>query len=284
MGIYHPWFTITVEHDYFADGQWQGLYFEPDDRTSLIIRSAGMIIRESPSALAAFRTEESLRVLRLETDPPDGMVRLNFSVRARDRRFGTYTALPPARDGALLHFEAAARAGDHDGTITLSKGPLVSEADLCATAAPTGRGIFGNHAHRLPPDFTFTLALDPATPAAAPPAEFELRFGARRSFWKYHLLGNLNRREAFIVDLDNQVEFEPCGDTLLPGDRPARVFRSRQRIPLQERSDYRFQLRETAPGGPRVLVKRLPVASDARLGLDLIDGRNEVVLETFVNC
>ena len=88
----------------------------------------------------------------------------------------------------------------------------------------------------------------------------------------------------FIVDLNNNTEFEDTGKTSLPGNRIALTFRSKDRIPLREEYEFRFQLKEKGPNGGKTIIKRLPVASASQLYREIIDGNEEIVSEIFINC
>lgn len=279
MGLYQPLFTVSVEHAYFADGLWKGLDFIASPETARMVGGGGLLVKPTANGIGVFFDEERAQAMRLYAQETAGALRFDFSVRARDRAFENYTFPDVRKNGWVLRFGNAGReAGAADGRIRLSRDEFASEADFDGfDAAAMGIAVIGSR--RIQPDFAVSLDVAPAAGAR----DFYVRFGARKSFWKYHLLGNMNRGAAYIVDLDSRVEFEPCGEVVLPGNRPARVFRSTERVPVQERSACRFQLREPGQGNGKVLVKRLPVASESRLGSEVIDGRSEIVLESYVN-
>ena len=80
------------------------------------------------------------------------------------------------------------------------------------------------------------------------------------------------------------MEFEDTGRDLLPDNREALTFRSKQRIPLRERSEYRFQLKEKGTNGGKVVIRRLPVASADQYIREMVDGKEAIVSEIFINC
>lgn len=291
MGTFKPLFSVSVEHLYFADGAWKGLDFVPVPSTRKVIDGANVLIRPTKSGMAAFYDESRLDALRLYAKDGNGALCFSFKVYAKDRTFANYTAPAMRNRDAVPYFDSrAGTPGGEDGKPRLSKEDFVSEKDFRDIDGLVAEDILCGGDRRAPPDFVVSIRVEPGTvgsDAAAPGLEvreYSVTFNTRQAYWKYHLLGSMNRSAPFIVDLDNRVEFEFCGEVMLPGDRPAKVFRSKALIPVQEMSACRFQLREPGPGAGKVLIKRLPVASESRLGMEIIDGRNEIVAESFINC
>lgn len=291
MGSFRPLFSVSVEHGYFTDGAWKGLDFVPVPATVKVINGANVLVRPTKNGMAVFYDESRSDALRLYAKDANGALCFSFRVYAKDRTFANYTA-PAMRSGnAVLYFDNRGSAvGSGGGKVRLSKEDVVSEADFMDIDSLVAEDILGDRDKRVPPDFVVSVFVEPGvgddTSAASGwlARDCLIRFDARQAYWKYHLLGNMNRSNPFIVDLDNRVEFEFCGEVMLPGDRPAKVFRSKEQIPVLEKSTCRFQLREQGPGAGKVLVKRLPVASESRLGMEVIDGKNEIVSESFINC
>lgn len=283
MGFYQPLLAVSVEHQYFSDGLWKDLDFVPDAATSKVIAGAGLLARPSLNGIGVFYDQDQRQALRLYVEDAKGVLGLTFKVYARDKTFANYTA-PSRRGKAVLCFDS--RTGTVDpgtGKARLSRGEAVSEQDFEDMDALVERGILGDQDRRMPPDFVLNVFIEPGPDGGFDAKEYVVGFDARRAIWKYHLLGSMNRGNPFIVDLDNRVEFEFCGEVMLSGDKPAKVFRSKELIPFLEKSPYRFQLREPGPGSGKVLIKRLPVASGSRLGMEVINGKNEIVSESFVN-
>jgi hypothetical protein len=118
---------------------------------------------------------------------------------------------------------------------------------------------------------------------AAGPARYFIRFGARKTYWTYYLLGPFARKRLSIVDLDEGTAFESLGPVSLSDERPALAFRSKTAIPLRQHSACRFQLREAGSGSGRILVRRLPVAAAGRVNRQSIGGKVVSVSEVYVN-
>lgn len=281
MGLYRPLFTVSVEHGYFADGRWRQLDFVPDPETSRMAGLPCLVIKQTDNGVMACVDEENREPLRVWAAGRDGKLQFRFMVRARDRNFANYTDYP-LREGSIPCFDNLGNAEQTGGEIRLNREELVSGTDFREVDALVAEGTLDATKKLTPPDFIVTLFVDPEGEQGFACREYRIGFGTRQSFWKYYLLGDMNREQSFIVDLEKKVEFLPCDEAMLAGNRPARVFRSNQTVPLLERSEYRFQLKERGAGGERVLIKRLSLASEARLGRELIDGRNELVLENFV--
>lgn len=284
MGFYQPLFTVSIEHSYFVDGLWKGLDFVASPATSKMTDGAGILVKVTENGIGVFYDEDKAQALRLYATDTAGLLRFSFKVYAKDKAFENYTTPYAQKENSILCFGNLGKTGDAEGgKIRLSELDFVSEADFTEMDALIAEETLNARDRRVPPDFVVNICVEPGNNACQNIRDFCIRFSARQSFWKYYLLGNMNRGNAFIVDLDNRVEFEPCGDVVLPGNRPAKVFRSKERIPVLEKSSYRFQLREQGQGGGKVLVKRLPVASESRLGREAINGKSEIVLENYVN-
>jgi hypothetical protein len=222
--------------------------------------------------------------LRLYAEEANGALSFSFKVYSKDRTFANYTSPSFHKENAILCFDNRGHDGDTAaGKIKLSKDDFVSEKDFEEIDALIAGSILCASDRPMPPDFVVNVLVDCGRDGALTARDYGIRFNARQSFWKYHLLGNMNKDNLFIVDLDNRVEFEFCGETMLPGNRMSKVFMSKELIPVQEKSSYRFQLKEQGIGAGKVLIKRLPLASETRLSMEVIKGKSEIVLERFIN-
>ncbi|MDX8399514.1 MAG: hypothetical protein R8K20_04625 [Gallionellaceae bacterium] len=284
MGFYQPLFIVSVEHMYFTDGLWKGLDFVPCAASAKLIHGAGILLRHTKNGIGVFYETDKSAVLRMYAQDSDGSLRFNFKVYAKDRTFANYTAPSNTKEKTLLCFDSRGGVAAIDGEkISLSKEEFASEKDFVDMDALLAEDILAEQDRRRPPDFVLSIFVEAASSDGFAAKNYGIKFNTRQSIWKYHLLGNMNRSEPFIIDLDNRVEFEYCGEVILPDNKPSKVFRSKALIPLLEKSNCRFQLKEPGPGSGKVLIKRLPVASQNRLGMEVIDGKSEIVLESFVN-
>lgn len=281
MGAYQPLFAVSVGHQYFSDGLWKGLDFRPEPRTSKLIESADMVVKKTRNGIAVFYDADKPNILRLCAEDGNGALRFCYLAAVHDRAFTAYTAYPATREGVVLYFSNRGAEGG-GATQKLSKGDVASDMDLADAGVLIAGGV-PCEMGRATPDFVVDIFVERAKSGVLAAQNYAIEFSARQSYLKYYLLGNMNRDNLFIVDLDNRVEFEFCGDAMLPGERPCKVFRSKGAIPILEKSGLRFQLRERGQGAGKVLIKRLPVASESRLGMELVNGKREIVSESFIN-
>ena len=113
--------------------------------------------------------------------------------------------------------------------------------------------------------------------------DYHVRFQAREIYWKYYLVGDANQPSAYIRDIDGKVEFEDLGEELLSNGKSARIFISKQTLPLQARAKQKFQLLVKKNGRTKVYVRRLAVASAKRINKQIVNGNELFVSEIYIN-
>jgi hypothetical protein len=113
--------------------------------------------------------------------------------------------------------------------------------------------------------------------------DYHIRFKARETHWKYFILGDANREGVFVKDAKDEIEFDYLGEEEVANGRKAKVFLSRQAIPLRDRAKPKFQLLVPRHNRLKVLVKRLAVASANRINKVKLDDRELFVSEIYVN-
>ncbi len=113
--------------------------------------------------------------------------------------------------------------------------------------------------------------------------DYHIKFQARETHWKYFLVGEANREGAFIKDIRGEIDFDDLGEERLADGRFARVFLSRQAMPLVDRAKPKFQLQIMKNNRPKVLVSRLQVASSKRINRMTVDNQELFVSEIYVN-
>jgi hypothetical protein len=205
---------------------------------------------------------------------------------ARDLQF-----VPDAATAALLQrFGLVERTDGHALTLHAPESAL--------------RLLFGEPAAPLswqlrPRDGQFTLYSDDRAP---PPLVLDLRpaagqgfdawqaglgstqwlhLRARRSIWKYLLVGDWQDHQLSLVDAEQQVAFRRDEPEQLSDGRQAQVFRSTRRLHLCERGTQRFELHDVGADPPRLLVPRLPLAAPRGLRCERRQGRKRPVSEIF---
>lgn len=272
MSAYREWFRFDVEHAYHGGrfGGWRAL---PDEPTGRLLKRAGALMRQVEGGVVVLVPERDWDLLPAQDDAV-----LVFEVRVDDPLFGSYTFLQPARGQALLA-DGRQAVREPSGAWRLHAGELLGEEALVPDL-PRQAGA---------PRPALLLRIDPPVPSAPPDAaapdaapRYVVRLGALASHWKYYLMGGLAERALSIVDLDDEVEFRRVDGAGLDG-RKAAVFVSDRALALRARSARRFQLREQAAFGDKVLVKRLPVACAGIRRKAEVDGYAVLVSEIFVN-
>lgn len=274
MSAYCEWFRFDVEHAYHGGrfGGWRAL---PDASTGRLLKRAGALMRQIDGGVVVLVPERDRDLLPAQDDAA-----LVFEVRVDDPLFGSYTLLQPERGQALLA-DSRQAVREPSGAWRLHAGELLGEEAL-APDLPRQPGA--------PRPALLLRIAPPAPPAASVPAaskpdsapRYVVRLGAAASHWKYYLMDGLAERALSIVDLDDEVEFRRVDGAGLDGRRAA-VFVSDRALALGARSARRFQLREQAAFGDKVLVKRLPVACAGIRRKAEVDGHAVLVSEIFVN-
>lgn len=291
MGRYSQLVTVNIEHQYFQLARDLGPAFQfvPTQETASLIRRSDLILRTTSRSLHVFFDETRLEALRSETNQQDEPATLAFKVFASDPNFKNYTAPAVLMSNATLFFESAEGVETpKDTSVSLHAGDFATSA-VYSTYEDLSRfpGVLENRDLIVKPDFIFRIKLgkkDFASITPPPGRTYGIRFQARETIWKYYVLGNFKKDIPSITDVRNQTEFEFTGKASLPGEKTALTYRSKTPIPLREQHDVRFQLRERNVSSSKVLIRRLPVASAHQFGKEVIDGRETIVSEIFINC
>jgi hypothetical protein len=113
--------------------------------------------------------------------------------------------------------------------------------------------------------------------------DYHIRFKARQTHWKYFLVGDANRDEVFVKDVNGEIDFDYLGEELLANGTKARVFLSRQPITLRDRAVQKIQLLVPKNNRTKVLVSRLAVASAKRINKVIVEDRELFVSEIYIN-
>jgi len=290
MGPYLPLFSVEVEHTYFSKGWCAGLDFVPTPDSLTFIEKTGLLIRHTPNGVRVFFDQNSNEALRLYATGSDEPLRLAFKVFAREMFFRAYTEITTPEEDSILYFDNRGGGIESTNRFRLHETEFVSAKDFEKLNSPRIADILSRKDRLLKPEFIVSIGLgqkeiqilDAASKTAY--HNYYLKFQARETFWKYYLLGSMTKNKSYIADLNNETEFEDTGRASLPDNRRALTFRSKQRIPLREKSEYRFQLREKDPNGGKVIIRRLPVASAGQYYKELVDGKEAIVSEIFINC
>lgn len=290
MGAYLPLFSLDVEHEFFSRGMSASLEFMPASGCERLMANTGLLKRVASNGLRIFYDEERGDALRAYAAEGEEALRFVFKVYSRDPLFVNYTEPSSYRENAVLYFNNRVARSASGGSPRLSLEDCVSPADFKALSDPVFEGVLDKRDVLLRPAFIVDISLGALELGAfldggrVESKAYQLAFRAKRTFWKYCLIGDLSKKNVFVTDVANGLEFERMGEEALSASTTAVVFQSKQPISLQQRFDYRLQLREKGPAGGRVLIKRLPVASANRIDREIINGEERVVSEIYVNC
>jgi hypothetical protein len=291
MGAYRPLFNISVEHTFFVDGFATCLDFVPSEQTGRIINNAGLIVKKRVSGIGVVYDQERIEALLAYAEDETDPLCFEFKVYANDPQFKSYTEpFTGKSDGSLLYFDNMTDVHIANEQIRLHTLDFVSNINSENLGSSKVKDILSQKDRLIPPLFVVKIYAT-GKEGALFSAQFEtaarnyyLSFKTRQTFWKYYLLGGMARKNAYIFDLDGGVEFEFAGETPLSDTRSALIFRSKAAIPLRQKQNFRFQLKEKGAGGDRVLIKRLPVASTGQFGKEVVSEQGIVVSEIYVNC
>jgi hypothetical protein len=274
MGPFLPLFSIEVEHSFFPDDRCRGLRFTPTPDSVYRLERARCLLRATDRGVIVLHDASALPVLRSVASDADQALRIDFLVRAADPLFANYTerlADAPASVPVFDSTQAVADGGRWHLHAGAGAAAMLARRDLLA-----------------PPAFVVSITVTPEDLAAPAPQgkSYCCHLHARTTVWKYCLLGVWAEQAEDppqVVDLAQACHFEaPVAESLVDGQHMLAV-RSSTRIPLQQKSDRRFQLRQRSGNADRVLIKRLPVASARHLSRETLGGEATFVSEIHVH-
>ncbi len=290
MGSYLPLLNIEVEHNFFSKGSCLALEFVLTPGTDKVMENAGMLRRNTMNGIHIFYDKNRSDSLKLYATDLINPLRLEFKVFSRDPFFENYTEPSVHQEGSILYFDNQRAKIDRTGRFRLHDEEYVSETDFEELNSSLFEDILNKKDRLIRPVSIVSVSISDkdvnlsSDQLEATAKSYYLNFRARQTFWKYYLLGGMARKDLYIADLKNEEEFESTGEESLSDSRIALTFRSKTTIPLQEKSDCRFQLREGGVGNGKVLINRLPVASATQINREVIEGKEAFVSEMFINC
>jgi hypothetical protein len=278
-----------VEHGYFSDGLCQSLTYVPSSDANTVIKNTGLLIRYVKNGVRVFYDENNSESLQLYAGDPEEPLSLGFKVFSTDPFFESYTEPTVHKEDTILYFDNRGVDIDSDGKYRLHDEEYVSEADFQRLHSPSIEKHLSKRDILVRPAFIVNIntcdkeggLFDDQSGVTS--KSYYLRFQTRQTYWKYYLLGDLATEGSIIVDLGNETEFESIGEESLADRTEAWTFRSKTTLPLRERPEYRFQLKETNSRSGKVLIKRLPVASASQISREVVDGEEAFVSEMFIN-
>ena len=289
MARYSQLFSIEVRHSFFTSGLCRELEFVPTPRTAGKIRNAGLLHKATRAGVRVFSDLERLDSLQLHAADDQDPLELVFKAYSLDPLFMNYTEGGRAQDDTVRFFGSSTAVAQNDGSLRLHAGEYTGAEDFKPMDFPGFQDVLTPKDRMAKPTFVVSISVPEGVADALIDGSYEgprayfVNFQERKTFWKYFLVGDLAREDIYVADLDNSTKFVLGGNEVLADERTAITFESTTALPLRERSEYRFQLRERGSGDGKVLIRRLPTASAAQLGEEQTEGQDTLVSEMYVN-
>ncbi len=253
--VYARLFGIDIRHEYSSETgcRFGGIAVSPAPATGARLARYGLIARARP---------DGIDILFNENRPEaPGVVlaggALHFVMNLQDPLFFNFTDLPTdycsGRPALTFSSRLATGIGPRSARLTLTPefGP--------APAPPY-------------PPFGLIEIMPPQAPGSGNGFSawtYEIRFGARPTFWRYIVAGRnagFEPEPPFDPAMPEEKWFEPEADRILPDGSRASCFGAVRPLKLQQRPEMIFALRGRSGGSrSRLLVGRLPVASAAAI-------------------
>lgn len=289
MGSYHPLVSIAVEHMFYSPAPCRGLKFVPTSDTSITINKIGLLTRNTSNGISVFYDEHTTGILQGYVDDSDDPLILTFKVFSKNPLFENFTERPIHQKNAILYFDNRGMKTQTSGKQRLHDEEYVSSINFKNMDAPWLENILDIKDRHLRPIFIVRLfmskyynnLLDKHLNVIS--RKYYLKFKSRKTFWKYYMLGLMAQKNSYIADLNEAIKFEFTGKEILSDNRTALTFRSEKPIPMRDTFSYRFQLKESGARGEKVLIRRLPMASENQINREIIEGKEAVVSEIYIN-
>ncbi|MCP4690087.1 MAG: hypothetical protein GY859_18690 [Desulfobacterales bacterium] len=289
MQNYLPLFTISVFHDYFADGRCKGLRFTPTAGTAKIIDATGLIVRCTDNGLHLFYDEDKLENLRLHMDDAVEPLRFLFTVKSLDPHFFNYTHPEIFKKDEILHFHARDPDEADSASIRLSKEKYVSGNDYDGPDAPMVKAALTPRERRVKPHFIISITPDPArgrmfdNQGRVVDNHYHLRFHARKTYWKYIITSRDETRDLYLSDDKKETTFIETESPRLPGRKKIVSFITGEPIELSEKPCRCFKLSVRESGRDKKLINKIPVAGVSVIHKRSTTGEPDFLSEIFIN-
>jgi len=289
MSIFIPLFSISTEHGFFKDGKCACLEFVATNKTQRIIDNAGLLLRKTADGISLAYDKLKSEALQQFAEDPDDELYFEFKVYSHSPEFKSYTYPFSGSIQQALFFCNEHLNQSDEPRIRLHADQYAAPQDLAPLDSIKFKGILNQKDQFIPPVFVIRISAkgehgifidEQVEPTVQ---NFYISFKPRQTTWKFFLLGEMVQKNAYIYDADEKVEFESAGKVTLEGQRIAKVFKSKQNIPLNEKYSLHFQLKEKAPEGEKILIDRLPVACLDHVGKEVVAEEETVVSEIYVN-
>ena len=299
MSNYVELFAIRISHDFFENNMCSCLYLTPTDDTANVIENANLILKQSANGLQILCDKSKIDVLALYMNSSEDDFCFEFKAYSQDSYFNSYTEPYIKEKNKILYFDNRTDSTGV-GDIIVSKNKMVSDKDIIALSfeakedyvskkAKILKSVFSRKDQFILPVFYLRIYSKNKKKALLKHwlekgiTTYTVAFSARQTYWKYYLLGESANERTFIIDPEKKIKFQSLGDYVLADNRAAYIFRTTKKIPLQEKYNFRFQLKEKINDSEQVLLNKLPVACLSQTGKEVVERKETVVSEIYIN-
>lgn len=180
---YRSLFSVSLEHDYYADGKCPDFDVAPLEETRRLVKNHRALLRTSAAGLEVLVPVDTNGRAFLEFAPETEFV---FCLRLVNPAFATFTQLESIMELAAPVFSNVASDDSAEDLLPISRNRY--------PRLPTGVFAMAGIRHRSPPG-----------PLPATPFRYRIRFTARRAHWSFYCVSNMpgERGDLAIVDLGN---------------------------------------------------------------------------------
>lgn len=284
---YLPFCYLQLQHDYFSDGFLQQAVLVPGADTARLLSNAQLLLKTTKQGAMLLLDSSRRDIAAACFDSPQ---RLQFLLYSRDAQFGNYTE-PALQQGQLLYCDGSTAAQTEDGRWRLHATAELSAADIISSTDSKLNALA--ELKQLPlPVLVLALTITAADISRADVTaaqHYLLKFGSRRSIWRYYLCGDSFAAAVQIRDLaqppsaETAAQFVQQPDVTLANGRSAKVFHSAAPLALAQQSPYRFALVSQDNHSEKIHIKRLPVATAGQCGMAVVNGVPSNVAEIYLN-
>ena len=150
MGPYLPLFSLDVEHDFFSDGRWRHVRFEPAPASGALMGKAGLLLRKNVNGIELYYDRSRIDALKLFLADANGELGFQFKAYVDDEAFKNYSEAFLCDPSALAYFDSD-NGVPVEGRIRLHPGERASDEDLQPVGSERFADLLGRRERHLPP-------------------------------------------------------------------------------------------------------------------------------------
>ncbi len=283
MSAYKLLFRILIGHGYYSTAFAWELEFCLSATSQKIMNNAGLILKKETNGICMFFNEARVDILNLYAVDPFEPLSFDFKVFSRNPEFENFTDLPFLKENILFFCSKTAPIQTR-GDYRLTRDVYVSQSDLKSMDSKNIQSILTRSERLIRPLCIISIHPQATSGSSFDSTVYFLEFNARKTIWKYYLLGKYTKERVSIVDLENKIMFTQKDNERVSGNNDALVFESDKAIPLTQVPLCRFQLRKQNASASRTLVKTLPAPSPDYINRRMNkENKKEYVSEIFIN-